>query len=166
MTYQERVFNRFKEIVKTLKNQLAEVTTPKVSKTEVHYREKDFDTAECEYCRYFAKNNICKVLGIKVGKEWVCDAYQGDAAKFKSYKVKASDIPAFAKGMVILQPYKHIVVKGLNTPIGFLLIIKDSMKPKPHIFSLDMGFSIEHTSREHHWTQAEVNKIIKAGKGV
>lgn len=164
MTYQEKIFSRFKEIVKILKNQLAEVTILEVSKTEVHYRERDFDTAECEYCRYFGKNEICKVLTIKVGKDWVCDAYQGAPGKFKSYKVKASDIPAFAKGMVVLQPYKHIVVKGLSTPVGFLLIVKDTMKPKPHIFSLDMGFSIEHTSREHHWTQAEVNKIIQAGK--
>lgn len=129
---------------------------------EVKLRKYDFDTASCEICRYY-KEDFCEVLEIIVNDEQVCDAYQGDEKKFKPYEVE--DAMAFAKGMKIVQPYKHVVIKGIDTPVGVLLIIEDTMRPKPHRFSLDMKFSIEHTSKEHHWTQKEVNTLIRIGKG-
>ncbi len=126
-------------------------------------RDHDFETAYCEYCRYF-KGEFCKVLDVEVDEEQVCDAYQGAEGKYKPYKVAPKNVMAFAKGMKRLQPYKHIVVGGIDTPVGPLLLIKDTMRPKPHHFSLDMDFSVEHTSREHFWTQGEADKIIKAGR--
>ena len=96
--------------------------------------------------------------------EEVCDAYQGEEGKFPSYKVAEKDFGTFIDGMVKTQPYQHIVDRGIKSPVGWLVIIKDTMKPKPHIFSLNAEFHIGHTSREHGWTQDEVNKIIKAGK--
>lgn len=137
---------------------------PKITPTQVRLRQHNFETAECAYCRYFTSVSECKVLEIEVDSEEVCDAYQGSQAKFKPYKVADKDVMAFAKGMQRLQPYKHFVMKGLDTPVGPLLIIRDSMKPRPHFFSLDMKFSVEHTSREHHWTNTEVNRIIRVGR--
>ncbi len=136
-----------------------------VKPADVRLRQHEFETAKCSFCRYF-KNPFCQVLAIDVDKEQVCDAYQGDEKKFKLYKVSKKDIIAFSKGMAKLQPYKHFVIKGINTPVGPLLLIRDSMLPKPHYFSLDMGFSVEHTSREHHWMQSEVDNLIKVGKSI
>ena len=134
-----------------------------VTSIQVRLRKHRFETAECEYCRYFVKG-YCKVLDIDVDAEQVCDAYQGAQDKFKPYTVAKKDIMSFIKGMRRLQPYKHFVMKGIETPIGPLIIIKDSMKPIPHYFSLDMKFSLEHTSREHFWTQNEVDRIIRVGR--
>lgn len=136
---------------------------PNVSPRKVRLRGHDFVTAMCRLCRYY-DDDFCKVLEEDVLDEQVCDAYQGAEKKYKPYHVVPEDIMAFAKGMRRLQPYKHIVVGGLDTPIGPLLLIKDTMRPKAHHFSLDMDFSVEHTSREHAWQQSEVNRIIKAGK--
>lgn len=133
------------------------------SASDVRLRGHDFDTAECEYCRYYTVAGRCRVLAQAVEPEQVCDAYQGAQTKFKRYHVPTKDMMAFAKGMEREQPYKHFVVKGISTPVGPLLIIRDSMKPRPHTFSLDMPFSVEHTSREHHWTQAEVDRLIRTG---
>lgn len=94
----------------------------------------------------------------------MCDAYQGANTKYKSFRVAEKDLPAFARGMVKMQPYKHIVMKGLDTPVGYLLIIRDTMKPKPHTFSIDMDFSNEHLAREHNWRQKEINTLIKRGR--
>ena len=66
--------------------------------------------------------------------------------------------------MIAEQPYQHKVIDGFDSPEGWLIIIQDTMKPKPHIFSLPSKFHIMHTSREHHGTQDEVNRLIKAGK--
>jgi len=130
---------------------------------QVRLRKFNFETAKCKICRYF-KDPFCNVLGIDVSPQQVCDAYQGDKNKFKPYKVSDEDIQAFIKGMVRTQPYKHFVVKGIETPIGPLVIIKDSMKPKAHYFSLDMKFHMLHTSQEHHWLQKEVDKLVRVGK--
>ncbi len=136
---------------------------PKVSPRKVRLRDHDFDTAFCEICRYY-DNDFCKVLEIEVEDLQICDAYQGDEKKYKPYTVDPADIMAFAKGLHRLQPYKHLVKGGLDTPVGPLLLIKDTMRPKAHHFSLDMDFSVEHTSREHFWTQSEADRIIKAGR--
>ena len=135
----------------------------KVEQSIVKYRTHDFETAECEYCRYFLKPDTCKVVNGEINSEGVCDAYQG-GDNFKAYKVASEDILSFVKGMLIKQPYQHVVIKGINTPVGHLVLIKDTMEPKPHVFSLPIKFHIEHTSREHNWTQEEVDELIKIGK--
>ncbi len=68
-------------------------------------RDHDFETAECEYCRYFENSGNCKVLEIDVDEEQICDAYQGAEGKYKPYKVAPENVMAFAKGMKRLQPY-------------------------------------------------------------
>ena len=58
----------------------------------------------------------------------------------------------------------HIVQRGFLTPEGPIVIIRDTMKPKPHVFSLSKAFHLEHTGGgEHGWTQKEVDRIISAG---
>ena len=127
-------------------------------------RNHQFETGECEYCRYFTFTSECAVLEQEVDSEQVCDAWQGDEKKYIPFEIDESDIPSFAKGMRKTQPYKHIVIGGHKTPVGFLIIIEDTMKPRPHRFSLDMDFSSTHLGREHHWTQKEVDRIIKLGE--
>lgn len=137
---------------------------PQVTPRGLRLRDHDFDTMECEYCRYYEVSpQYCKVLEIEVEDFQICDAYQG-AEPFKGPVYTVSDPLAFAMGMKRLQPYKHIVMGGIDTPVGPLLLIKDTMRPKAHHFSLDMEFSILHTSREHGWLQSEADRIIKAGK--
>ena len=127
-------------------------------------RNHQFETGECEYCRYFTFTSECAVLEQEVDAEQVCDAWQGDEKEYIKFEIDEADIPSFAKGMKRVQPYKHIVIGGHKTPVGFLLIIEDTMEPRPHRFSLDMDFSSAHLGREHHWTQKEVERIIKLGK--
>ena len=137
---------------------------PKIGNRVLNLRKHDFETAECEYCRYFESPEDCKVLVGPVSEELVCDAYRGDKG-FQKFTISDEDIEAFGKGMWKTQPYQHRVVKMVESPVGWLMIIQDTMKP-PHRFSLDMPFSIDHLSREHHWTQTEVDKLIKIGKQI
>ena len=133
---------------------------PKIKNSTLNLRKHDFETGECEYCRYFEELFDCKVIVGPVSRTLVCDAFQG-GDNYKKFTVK--DIRAFGKGMKKTQPYQHKVIGILETPVGWLMIIEDTMKP-PHRFSLDMPFSIEHLSREHHWTQKEVDKLIRIGR--
>ena len=128
-------------------------------------RNHQFETGRCEYCRYW-RSGYCQVLELVVDEAQVCDAFQADENVYKQYAfdIAEADVAAFAAGMKKMQPYEHKVLRGVDTPVGYLLIIEDTMKPKPHRFSLDMDFSSEHMAREHHWTQAEVDKIIRLGK--
>ncbi len=151
--------NKAQEFLKLLK----EVAVSKVDKPKVDYRAKDFDSAKCGRCRYFRKG-LCAVVEGDIDPEFVCNAVNMTDKGTVLYKVKPGDEEAFIKGMVKDQPYQHNVIDGFNTPEGWLLIIKDTMKPKPHIFSIDFEFSKLHTSREHGWTQEEVDKLIKSGK--
>ena len=135
---------------------------PKVKNSILNLRRHDFETGECEYCRYFEEPVDCKILVGPVSEEKVCDAYQGDKG-FEKFEVAEEDIEALGKGMWKTQPYQHRVVKMVETPVGWLMIIQDTMKP-PHRFSLNMPFSIDHLSREHHWLQKEVDGLIRIGK--
>ncbi len=139
------------------------LVTPK----DVNLRKFNFKTMQCKFCRYYPatgapKTGFCKVLDQDVNATQACDAYQGAEKKFPKYTLKEKDQLDFINGMVKTQPYQHIVVKAIETPIGNLVIIKDTIKPKPHFFSLDMTFHVGHTSREHGWSQEDVNKIIKS----
>lgn len=134
---------------------------PQVSPRKVRLRAHEFETMECAYCRYL-DGVTCKVLEIRVEEDQVCDAYQG-ADPFKGPVFEVSDVQAFGRGLKRLQPYKHLVQGGIDTPVGYLLLIKDTMRPRAHRFSLDMKFSNSHLTKEHGWLQSEVNKIIKAG---
>ena len=154
---------------------------PKVSSEKVRLRPKDFDTATCGLCRYFdikkksgpilpyektykgGDRGYCAVLEGQVGEYYVCDAYQGDEDRYEAYIVRKSDLMAFARGMMLLQPYKHIVKGGIDTPVGVLLLLRDTMKP-PHHFSREISSLGDHLARVHGWAQKDINKIIKAGK--
>ena len=136
---------------------------PKIRNSTLNLRRHDFETGECEYCRYFQSPTDCKVIVGPVSKEKVCDAFQG-GRNFKEFEIEDDDIKAFGNGIKKMQPYQHKVIGILEAPVGWLMIIQDTMKPKPHRFSLDMPFSIEHLSREHHWTQKEVDRLIRIGR--
>lgn len=135
----------------------------KLSNDAVNLRSKDFSEGKCGNCRYFVEPNTCKIVVGPVAAEQVCDAFQGAAEAVPPYEVQDKDWVAFVNGMVKNQPYQHIVMSGHLTPEGPIVIIKDTMKPKPHIFSLSKKFHIAHTTNEHHWTQDEVDQLIEAG---
>lgn len=143
---------------------LQEQKAPKIDKPRVNYRAKEFDTGKCGICRYFLPEGACSVVAGDIDPEFTCDAVNMTDKSAVRYKVKPEDAEAFAKGMVKEQPFEHNVLRGFNSPVGYLLIIQDTMKPKPHIFSISFDFSVEHTSREHYWTQEEVDRLIKSGK--
>lgn len=130
-------------------------------------RQHQFETGECQYCRYFnTATTECAVLDQEVDGEQVCDAYQGDEQRSKGerFTLEEGDIAAFNRGMKKMQPYKHIVIGAVDTPVGPLLLIEDTMKPVPHRFSLDMPFALDHLNKEHFWTQKEVDNLIRIGK--
>jgi len=135
----------------------------KVAKPDLNYRKADFPTGKCGVCKYFIKTGACKVVEGDIKAEDVCNAIQRPNNK-PTYKLPKGKEGAFGRGMVKEQPYQHIVDQMLNTPMGYLVIIKDTMKPKPHYFSLPIKFHIAHTSAEHHWTQKEVDNLIKIGE--
>ena len=139
---------------------------PKLENEILNLREKDFPKGRCGLCRYFVEPNICKILEGPVAAELVCDGFQGIEEGFPPYEVRDEDWLDFVNGMVKEQPYQHIVVAGHLTPEGPIVIIKDTIKPKPHIFSLSKDFHIGHTSTEHHWTQEDVDGFIEAGRDV
>jgi DNA adenine methylase len=139
---------------------------PKLENEVLNLREKDFPKGRCGLCRYFVEPNVCKILEGPVAAELVCDGFQGIEEGFPPYEVRDEDWLDFVNGMVKEQPYQHIVVAGHLTPAGPIVIIKDTIKPKPHIFSLSKKFHIGHTSTEHHWTQEDVDQLIRDGGGM
>lgn len=140
-------------------------TGPKVKNAVLNLRRSPWakkDGPQCEYCRYFKDPAACAILEGPVDEYKLCDGIQGKESAAR-YTVPAGKELAFVSGLVKTQPYQHRILKGVVTPVGPLLIVEDTMKPRKHRFSLPWGFSIDHTSREHMWTQDEVNRIITAG---
>jgi len=135
---------------------------PKLKNEVLNLRKAEFELGRCKNCTLFVKPTTCKILEGPVAADLVCDAIQG-VKTMPRYVVKEENKEAFAKGMVKLQPYSHNVVKGYNTPVGWILVIEDTM-PKPHRFSLSWNFSVDHTSREHFWNQEDADMITDAGK--
>lgn len=136
----------------------------KVNPKSVNLRWQDFLTASCELCRYYSSSNTCQVVEGEILFSQVCDLYQGrENLKDTLYVVKEEDMESFIDGMVKTQPYQHKVLGGFFTPVGWLISIEDTMKPKSHRFSISAEFHVVHTSREHSWTQEEVDKIIDSG---
>lgn len=143
-----------------------EIEAPKLENEILNLRDKDFPKGRCGLCRYFVEPNVCKILEGPVAAELVCDGFQGIEEGFPPYEVRDEDWLDFVNGMVKEQPYQHIVVAGHLTQAGPIVIIKDTIKPKPHIFSLSKKFHIGHTSTEHHWTQEDVDGFIRDGGGM
>ena len=140
---------------------------PKIDEAEVRLRSKDFPDGKCANCRYFITGeqprDACKIV-TRAAPELVCDAFQGGEKAVPLYEVSDVDWLAFTNGMVKEQPYQHVVQRGFLTPEGPIVIIADTMKPRPHVFSLSREFHILHTTSEHFWTQGEVNRLIEAGR--
>lgn len=123
----------------------------------------------CENCVFFRKPNTCAIVEGPVDEEQVCDWIQsrgaGDKEDHERRQYTVDDVRAFVWGMMKEQPYSHRVLDVQLTPEGWLMLIEDSATP-PHRFSLSLGFTIEHTSQEHHWTQEEVDALIRTGKAM
>lgn len=132
---------------------------PKVDNKTLNLRDKEFKHGKCENCIYFVKETECKILVGPVAAELVCDGFQGTENAVPKYKVE--DWLKFVDGLVATQPYEHKVIGGHLTPEGPIIIIEDSLKPKPHRFSLSKDFHIAHTTREHYWSQEDIDKITK-----
>lgn len=119
----------------------------------------------CGSCRFFNKPTTCKIIEGPVSKDRVCDWVQSRGAEVPApkYTLADEDWIAFGRGMISRQPYSHIVRDVAITPEGPLVMIEDTAKT-PHRFSLSKPFHIEHSSIEHHWTQAEVDELIAVGR--
>lgn len=137
---------------------------PKLANEVLRLRPKDFPDGRCGLCRYFDAPTTCKIIEGPVEAEQVCDGFQGIEEGFPAYEVADEDWLAFVNGMVREQPYQHVVQSGHLTPEGPIVVIADTMKPKPHIFSLSKEFHVHHTSREHAWQQEEVDGLIERGR--
>ncbi len=138
---------------------------PKLKNSTLNLRQSPWaekSGPQCEVCRYFKAPNACAILVGPVDEYQLCDGIQGKDS-IPRYKIPSGKVMAFVDGMVKEQPYQHKVLKGVLTPVGPLLIIQDTMKPTAHKFSLPWEFSIDHTSREHIWTQKEVDRLIAVG---
>ena len=124
------------------------------------------DGERCKSCIFFSEPDGCKIIEGPVGADLVCDWIQSRGVEDAfQYKVSDSDWLAFGLGMIEEQPYQHIVKDAALTPEGPMVLIADTSKP-PHLFSLTKEFHISHTSLEHHWTQAEVDRLISIGKNM
>ena len=122
-------------------------------------------TEKCGECVFFRLPNICTIVEGPVRRDQLCDWIQSRGkVKRPQYTVRDEDWVAFVKAMVEEQPYQHIVMDGALTPAGPLVMIKDTVKPEPHFFSLTKEFHVSHTTLEHHWTQEEVDLLIRIGR--
>ena len=125
---------------------------------------KDNPGERCKLCQYFQKPTACAVVVGPVSEDQVCDWIQSrEVEGAPSYQVDDKDWLSFVAGMEKDQPYQHKVIDGALTPEGPLVLIEDTAEP-PHRFSLSKEFHIGHTSLEHHWTQAEVDRLVAVGK--
>ncbi len=125
---------------------------------------KDNPGERCKLCQYFQKPTACAIVVGPVSEDQVCDWIQSrEVEGAPSYQVDDKDWLSFVAGMEKDQPYQHKVIDGALTPEGPLVLIEDTADP-PHRFSLSKEFHIGHTSLEHHWTQAEVDRLITVGK--
>lgn len=133
-----------------------------VSDGEVRLRTHEFTTGKCEYCQYF--NNVrCSVLEHVVGPGQVCDAYSGNYFYNESdRKIVVEDFKGLIKGLMSRQPLQNLVVRSLDSPVGILIIMRDSMETS-HYFSITMNDFMENMINKHHWTQDEVNKLSGFG---
>ena len=120
-------------------------------------------TERCKFCAYFQGPSTCKIIEGPVGADLVCDWIFSRGTEAGQYKIADEDWIAFGKGMIGKQPYQHIVRDVAITPAGPLVMIEDTSTPR-HRFSLDKEFHVEHTSVDHHWTQAEVDILVMVGK--
>jgi hypothetical protein len=150
------------ELEQTIQKNLVEKRdfegVPKLSKQIVDYREMDYRTARCGLCKFFNPVALCSIVEGEILPEWVCDAYQGGWDVHKSYEV--DDWEAFVSGMVEAQPLQLRVRGGFITPLGRIIMLEDSMQPRPHRYSMYDGDFMVYTSQHNAWTQAEVNVLM------
>jgi len=147
-----------------LKRQSEQVEKLTNERAQLREANPDNPTERCALCAYFQEPTGCKIIEGPVGKDLVCDWIDSVGTKVDLYNVNDEDWLAFVKGMIDKQPYSHIVRDGAITPEGPLVLIEDTAKP-PHRFSLTKEFHIKHTVESHHWAQAEVDDLVKDGKG-
>ncbi len=142
---------------------------PKLSKEAVDYRIADFISVKCEICRFFIKPSLCSIVEGDIEESWVCDAYQGgcsqdsygEAVRYSGYGTyEIEDWEAFVKSMVEKQPLKLTVRGGFDTPVGQILMMEDSMRPKTHKFSVYKYDFVEYTSKYNGWSQSEVDGAV------
>ena len=133
-----------------------------VSDGEVRLRSYEFTNGKCEYCGYF-NNARCSILEHLVLPSQVCDAYSGSYFYEDSErKYVIEDFGKFMSGLMKKQPMQNIFVRMVDSPIGIILIFRDSM-PLPHYFSITLNEFVDITQSKHHWSQEEVNMISGSG---
>ncbi len=133
-----------------------------VSDGEVRLRSHDFVNGKCEYCTYFS-NARCGILEHLVVPSQVCDAYSGSYwFEDSDRKYVIEDFGKFMSGLMKKQPMQKMFVRMIDSPVGVILIFRDSM-PLPHYFSVTLNEFMETTMSKHHWSQEEVNMISGAG---
>ncbi len=144
----------------SLSEQVAKLTN---ERARLRAAREDNPTERCGFCTYFQKPDVCKIIEGPVAADQVCDWIFSRGTTAGLYKIKDEDWLAFGRGMIGKQPYQHIVKDVAITPEGPVVMIEDTAKP-PHRFSLTKTFHVEHSGFEHHWTQEEVDALVKVGE--
>lgn len=144
---------------------LKEQEAQKLTNERAQLRNADSENEgeRCSFCRFFIDPESCKIVEGPISSDLVCDWIQSRDTDAPQYSVTDEDFIAFGLGMIDQQPYQHVVRDVANTPEGPMVMIEDTVKPRPHRFSLSKEFHVEHTSFEHHWTQEEVDKLVVIG---
>ncbi len=133
-------------------------------RSKLRFARTDNPGERCGKCLFFSAPTTCRIVQGPVASELVCDWIQSRGVPdAPTYQIADSDWLAFVRGMVKTQPYQHIVIDGAITPVGPLVLIEDTAKPI-HRFSLDKAFHVGHTTLEHHWTQGEVDQLVRLGR--
>lgn len=129
-----------------------------VGENELLQRRSEYEN--CAHCAFFRDPNYCKIVDGPVAPDMVCDWIQG---KEREYTLLEENFVPFTWGMMVEQPQRLSVVDSDITPEGGLILIEDSAKP-PHRFSRTAACHVAHMVTENHWTQAEVDALVRLGK--
>ena len=156
-----------RDIKRRMLRQEARREVPKLSNRRANLREANPANPgeRCGNCIFFRSPDECTIVVGPVTPDLVCDWIQSRGFPGAPlYRIRDKDWIAFGKGMIAEQPYQHIVRDVAITPEGPMVLIEDTAKPVPHRFSLSKPFHVEHTSWEHHWTQDEVDRLVRRGR--
>lgn len=151
---------RSSQVIEALEAEHAEKLTNE--RARLRQKLEDNPTERCGDCVFFTEPDGCKIVVGPVAEDLVCDWIQSRGTEAAQFEIADEDWLSFVRGMAKEQPYSHIVIDGALTPEGPVVLIEDTAKP-PHRFSLSKEFHVEHSSLEHHWTQAEVDRLVAIG---
>ena len=147
-----------------------EMEASKLSNERANLRDGSAEDAMCVGCRFFQGPNNCQVVEGPVAKTQTCDWVQydyddkdkhDDDSKVRP-KLEENEIP-FLWEILKNQPQTTMVKDIAMTPVGWLILETDKVGK---YWSKKLDAYLGELGRDHHWTQALVDGIIRAGKAI